>query len=190
MQIDITYDCDDVLNKLNEYVSNKVGIDMNRITQYNINKIEDLTNEEKERYIREFKEPATFLRCGWQDDIETTLYISKIPYVNFKINSGCFNKGVVLSKRQSLCNIGFQPAQLHLQIVGEAAHDKEMNKTDIIVEDNLDKIIECDAQHKILINKPWNKTDIKGINRVDSLKEANDVVLMLIKQMEIELLQK
>lgn len=61
---------------------------------------------------------------------------------------------------------------------------KWLLKADIMIEDNLQTLLEKPHYHRILMNKPWNKSDkdwVYGVNRCNNWNEILEVINQIVE---------
>lgn len=184
----VTYDCDDVLMKLNEYVTERVGIKLETLTRYKLSACK-ITPETEKEMIRIYKLGNTFDCVAWHLGVLDTVALSKEEGVEFLVNTACLSEEVMIAKRKRLLGIGFSEENINLQLTPAAGIGKKMNESYIWVEDNLENLLKADCKYRILIDRPWNQwknyseyADRMGeVIRAENLLDANRKVRELLK---------
>lgn len=163
----IIYDVDDCLIDTNGYICEKLGLDINDFTNWDLTELKDRDKvfdmyNKVEPYInaKVFNGVQQIRRFGW----------------DVKFHTGCSNLACGLAKKNRLTEMGFKESDIILDYNKE----KQMKDCVVQIEDGFENLSRSNALYKILINKPWNEKCIINstdkIYRVDSLLEANQKV--------------
>lgn len=182
-KIHIVYDIDDVLNNLNDYVFNRLGIS-DRPRQFNIMLCDQYTAEQKEKILESYGNPEVFENVAWVPGAYNIFDIERTGKALVSINSSNFNTEVMEVKRKRLHeipNINWDRVNLH---IGKGYNKEAIDTADIVVEDCITNTIKYRKDTiKLLINKSHNQAEtygidekVEGIIRVNSLIEANEYI--------------
>ncbi len=181
--INVVYDLDGVLNQLNEYVFDELGISQKLcIKHYNIYKNTDtLSRNEMESIINMYHNAEIFGNLQLVPGARRIKNVKNV--VNNKINviihSLCYNTMVKSVKREWIKNnLGLYNECVKLEVGSSKGIIKS---ADIVVEDSLEQLLKYDREVvKILINKTYNKhgkyPKVGGIIRTKDLNAAIDKV--------------
>lgn len=175
----IIFDVDDVLNNLNDYILNKLGLPWG--SRYSILDCPEYTDEQKKSILAAYIDPKTFENIEYVPGASEIFDLEDQGNARVKIISCNLNPETAGVKIASLfANIpGVSIENTELQI--RNGFDKEIDlSADIIVEDCIENAIRYEPETiKILIDKPYNKAEVYGLDeeseniiRVASLLEA------------------
>lgn len=187
--INIVYDVDDVLNNLNDYVIGKLGLVY--ASNYNIRSCPEYTREQQDKILAMYNDPETFRNLKLVPGARDICKVEETGKARVWINSSCLNVEIEDIKRRCLLeNIpGLNKDRLVFQ-VGYGMSKKQLDFTDIIVEDCITNLTKYNAQvEKILIDKKHNQAKTYcisdwdyGIKRVDTLLTANKLVMEYVNK--------
>ena len=160
----VIYDVDDVLLNTNSCLCECLGIDINTLDCWNL-----YNHPQREQIMMKYHDKFIYESASLCDGAEQVLSIAE----NLMIHTGCANKDTAQAKLDRLVQLGFKENQVILDF----SKEKQMLDCFIQVEDSFENLSRSTAEHKILINKPWNQKELEPrMVRVNSLLEANDKV--------------
>lgn len=160
----VIYDVDDVLLNTNSCLCECLGIDITTLDCWNL-----YSHPLREQILMKYHDRAIYENASLCDGAEQVLSIAE----NLMIHTGCANKDTAQAKLDRLVQLGFKENQVILDF----SKEKQMLDCFIQVEDSFENLLRSTAEHKILINKPWNQRELEPrMVRVNSLLEANDKV--------------
>ena len=183
----IIYDVDDVLNNLNQYCLDKLGLPWG--TRFNTYENECYTKEQADDLMEAYGDPETFRNLELVAGAEDIFSMLNEDKAEVKIVSRNFNQDVADVKMEWLLeNIpNASKDKIEMQI-GLGANKKVHTEADIIIEDCITNCLKYEFRTiKLLIDKPNNQSEVYGIDekaeniiRVKSLIEANALVKMMV----------
>lgn len=184
-KIIVTYDYDDVLTALNEYCIKALNLDKELITRFELDKTL-LSEQDKKVLLEYYRDVNSYKLADWYDGIDDVVKISQDPRVDFRIHSHIISKEIGEYKEKRLLAKGFNRDCLYLQ----EGKEKEMQDTDIMVDDRILNLVKSPGKYKILYNQPWNqeahhpefRSNIKHIIRAKDLKQVNKLVGGIIEE--------
>lgn len=184
-KIIVTYDYDDVLAALNEYCIKALNLDKELITRFEVDKTL-LSEEDKKKLLEYYRDIHSYESADWYDGIDDVVKISQDPRVDFRIHSHVISKEIKEYKRERLLAKGFKEECLNLQ----EGKEKEMQDTDIMVDDRILNLIKSPGKYKILYNQSWNqepyhpefKSNMRYMIRAKDLKQVNSLVEGIIEE--------
>lgn len=176
----IVFDMDNVLNNLLEHTFDLAGIDrfkIKHINNYDIFKNSILTSDEKDKIIKLWHTPETFLGCMPQEGIEEIIKLKDLCGIDLIIHSRCESTEIMQVKMDWLRR--YIKDMQDIEVKFEVKQKTPCSDVYAIVEDNLEYLLQCKANYKVIIDMPYNKEEnyeiAKNANeivRVKSLKEA------------------
>lgn len=180
----VVYDVDDVLNELNNYVADTVGIPHSAINRYKISEIDGITDEQKGAIIELYKQVDTFKNCNWKPSMVDICRVQVSGEAEVHIHSTSMNQDIADFKRAYLLKSipGLTEDNLSLVTTGEVKDPH--SKADIIVEDCIDNLLKYDSTViKILIDTPHNQFEDYGIDARNSdiirVKNLDDAIRLV-----------
>jgi 5'(3')-deoxyribonucleotidase len=181
-KLKIVYDVDDVLNNLNHYVFSTLKLGLP--DRFNIMDCDKYIDEQKKAILGMYSSPDTFRKISYVPGASEICEIEKTGKAEIWINSHSFNEEILQVKHDSLVELLPEMNKSHIILtIGRGAGKKQLDNTDIIVEDSFTNLMEySDDVLKVLINKTHNQAKTYGttddeqhIIRVKDLEEANEV---------------
>lgn len=188
-KIIVTYDYDDVLTGLNDYCLKVLNLDRKLVTRFEIDKTQ-LSEQDKIRLLEHYRDVHSYEMAEWYDGIEDTLRISKDERIDFRIHSHVISREIGMCKEKRLLEKGFSKECLYLQ----EGKEKEMQDTDIMVDDRILNLVRSPGKYKIILNQDWNQeiyhpefmNDMKHMLRAQDLKHANSLVERIVERWSTE----
>lgn len=187
----IVYDIDDTLWGLNKKICEKLNIDENKITKFEIHGIDELTKAEQDSIIYEYTNSDNFRNICWYKGIYDILAPEKLG-AQIYIKSNSTSKEIAELKYiqiKQLINIDDSRLQLHIITVGECKKKELDSDMEIFIDDSPYNIANSTAKVNIILNHPWNTSmdalEImagKNVIRFDTLEEINDFVYNYVKE--------
>ena len=160
----VIYDVDDVLLNTNSCLCECLGIDITTLDCWNL-----YNHPQREQILMKYHDKSIYESASLCDGAEQVLSIAE----NLMVHTGCASKDTAQAKLDRLVQLGFKENQVILDF----SKEKQMLDCFIQVEDSFENLSRSTAEHKILINKPWNQKELEPrMVRVNSLLEANDKV--------------
>lgn len=183
----IVFDCDDVLHDLNGKLCRENGINIEKITVFNIYQSSMLTQREKETLMGCYKNAETFAHIDWYPEAERLHEIQEAGGDIF-INSNCFNEKTAYYKKQQLLKLGIPEDHIFLNIITQPDSHKGVGEDIFInVDDHPFNIVNSSAEINVLMDKPWNHSkeaekelDGCSYSRVLNLGDAIDFILLCL----------
>jgi len=180
----VVFDVDDVLIPLADYICETWGIDYNKLTVYNINDNNLLTDMEKKVILREFNNPEVFESAGFYKGIERLNELGKDKSFELRLVTESCNVDVKNRKAKLLHDALKDVQNLNIYLIDINEKVGFLNHCDIFVEDNVNNLLKCYGRYEygILIDKPHNKlseemaSKYPKIHRVKNLMEAMDSI--------------
>lgn len=183
----IVFDIDETLNNLNEHVFRLLDIyeyKYKNLKYYNLKENDNLTRGDIKRIYELYGNPDSYIKAKSADGVKDIKDLLILEGINVIIHSLCINEAVLLAKVNWVSEIlGTSGIEYNMEL-GEK---NPIVGANIVVEDNLEYLLECEADYKILIDKPYNKFENYAINaeesgviRVKSLKQAIRIIKEIV----------
>lgn len=152
----IIFDIDDILWPLNNRVAKRTKIDVNKLITYNPKDNPLLSENEKQRLLDEYNRADLFENIRFSSGIEKINNLNADVYINSNVYS---QRAIDLKKSQlqKILNIPEDHYIFNL-ITPEASKEPKIIKSDvfIFIDDSPYNITDSNAQHNIMIKKPYN----------------------------------
>lgn len=160
----IVFDIDEVLNNLLENTYKLAGIDVNKVSKinnYSLSKCVTLTKNELDRIHEVWKGCLVYETAKPSYGIAEIADIARVNGVKVFVHSYCENE---VAMRSKIDWVGRYIDTSNIEFIMEVGIKTPLIKADMIVEDNLQYLLECNAETKLLINKPYNQGSLYGID--------------------------
>lgn len=193
-ELEIIYDCDDVLWNLVEHSCTLVGADYAQVTDFAIVNIPELTEEKREALYQTFVDLETFRGLDFHPAVAELRRPCELG-AQVHINSHSCSQEIADFKRQRLQQMvpGLADGDLDLAVipVGNAAIRKKSigERVAVFVDDSPYHIARSQAAVNFLPRQPWNETPAaaelmrgKRYYILDDLAEINQAIYDLVTQ--------
>lgn len=187
----IVYDIDDTLWGLNKKVCEKLNIDENKISKFEIKGIDELSKEQQDSIIYEYTNPDNFENILWYDGAIDILKPEELG-AKIYIKSNSTNEEIANLKYmqiKEIMNIDDSRLQLNIITVGECKKKVLDDDMEIFIDDSPYNIANSTAKVNIMLNHPWNTSvdaekiiNGKNVIRFNTLKEINEFVYKYVKK--------
>lgn len=167
---EIVYDVDDVLWPLVDRVFARLGIPLEKETDFNFKSNPILTDDEKQAILAGFSDPHTFDEMNFYPHLPEILQVEELGAKVF-INSNSYSNEIIERKRAQLQNQlpDFPSERLTFNLIKEQADKKQIRaNTFVFVDDSPYNIALSDALVNILPKKNWNTTKAARKLMIDS----------------------
>ncbi len=210
-KLQIVYDVDDVLWPCTETVYRRLGIKIERQTNFRIHEDSAFSPAEQEQIVAAFSNVENFENMQFYDGAEQILEVEQLN-AKVVINSNSFSKDIREAKRRQILKLlpSLKASQLQLNLVGSKANHKQISaEVFAFVDDSPYNIASSKAKFNFMPKKPWNTTaamreiacenhkviidNVKGqmaalverpecfVIPVDNLEEAHDLIYQAVK---------
>ena len=155
--LEIVIDIDDTLWGLNKRICEKRGIKENLLRHFSVYDNSLLTREEKDMMIHDYKDVNIFKNIDWYDGVEKLLELEKFG-ASILINSNNFSEEIANQKLLELKKVlpDIKDTQIQMNIISDCKKKKIQEPVFILMDDSPHNIANTDAEHYILLEKPWN----------------------------------
>lgn len=180
----VVFDIDGVLNNLVEATFKYLGLPANvysNTIKYDFS-CGCITPEEKSKCLDVWRGSQIYNECDYCEGIERLPELAQL--IDVTIHSLCMTEEAAEAKRNWLNNkLDTSKCNIHMEV----GKKTPLGNVFVVVEDNLEYLNNCTAEHKILISHPYNKEcnyDIdfkaRGIHVVNNVDEAITYIMGLI----------
>lgn len=168
--LEIVYDVDDVLWPLVDRVFARLGIPLEKETDYDFKLNPVFTDKEKQDILAGFSDPHTFDEMNFYPNLPEILQVEKLGAKVF-INSNSYSSEIIERKREQLQKQlpDFPSERLTFNLITGQADKKQIrSNTFVFVDDSPYNIALSNALVNILPRKNWNTTKAARQLMIDS----------------------
>lgn len=189
-KIRVVFDMDDILWDLNRVATNMVKIPYDKIIIFHVSENPLLTEEQKKALKQSYSSDELFDNLVWYEGAEK-IFTLESKDVEVSINSNCLGANVVERKYKLLHNLyAVDDSRLILNDLTKGVAKEIGDDVTIFVDDSPYNHVMNKAKYHIMMNKPWNTSDMgravlgdldKDMIRCENLIEIIEKVKELIK---------
>lgn len=189
-KIRVVFDMDDILWDLNRVATDMAKIPYDKIIVFHVNENPLLTEEQKKALKQAYSSDELFDNMVWYEGAEK-IFTLESKDVEVSINSNCLGANVVERKYKLLHNLyAVDDSRLILNDLTKGVAKKIGDDVTIFVDDSPYNHVMNKTKYHIMMNKPWNTSDMgravlgdldKDMIRCENLIEIIEKVKELIK---------
>lgn len=178
--IKVIWDVDGVLWDINDYIYKKLGIESeySKRIHYKV-ELMGYSKEVEREIVRLYGDKEVFENVEFDDGVDEINKLELEGVCKSFIHSHNYTEEVAEIKRRRLTEklVEIPKSRMRLDVLrGTEVVIKELEESDVVVEDSLDNLINCKAKLKILIEQPYNIMEMSkkdyGIDVVKNVSEA------------------
>lgn len=163
----IVFDVDDILWPLNRKMAKIANVEYEKITTYDIRTNPNFTDAEKRKISEVYQSEELFRSINWYNGIERINDIN----ADVRINSNTFSRETADLKIAQLKEVlQLSDDKIQVNLVTSVHHYKTIDSNVyIFVDDSPINIAASNAQHNIMLARPWNLSE-RTSNQFASLR--------------------
>lgn len=185
MVVKATFDLDGVLIDTTAVICHRLGIDYEKIDVYSIAGNKSLSERQKSDIFKLFGDPSVYWKAANRDAFRALNTLAEKCEIT--IHSFCNDKLIARVKREICEQYAPNVKNIVTELVGHVDRDKDIEVTDVLVEDRFDTLVSeyNDYKYGIMIRQPYNREiDLDIYPKIEAYDDIVDAIEVLDKACE------
>lgn len=185
MVVRATFDLDGVLLNTTEVICHRLGIDYEKIDVYSIADNKNLSERQKSDIFKLFGDPSVYWKAANKDAFRALNALAEKCEIT--IHSFCNDELIARVKREICEQYAPNVKNIVTELIGHVDRDKDIDVTDVLVEDRFDTLVSeyNDYKYGIMIRHPYNREiDLDIYPKIEAYDDIIDAIEVLDKACE------
>lgn len=180
-----TFDLDGVLLDTTAVICHRLGIDYEKIDVYSIADNKNLSERQKSDVFKLFGDPSVYWKAANRDAFRALNELAEKCEIT--IHSFCNDELIARVKREICEQYAPNVKNIVTELIGHVDRDKDIEVTDVLVEDRFDTLVSeyNDYKYGIMIRQPYNREiDLDIYPKIEAYDDIVDAIEVLDKACE------